>query len=138
MRDLPVVALHFTDLFESCFTGIVKLKVSAPAYAIGKVLFLRPLTGWNLSFEDIKRSILATGACDTTKHPWSRKDRCFEHSEEEGEASVNPPYVHPIVVPMCLLLYHDEPMTRQTYDKGTFILQPASSVVVSLFTLKAE
>lgn len=49
----------------------------APSLCNWKSTFLRPLTGWNLSFEDIKSSILATGACDTTKDPWSRKDRCL-------------------------------------------------------------
>lgn len=57
-------------------------EVLAAAYAIGKVPFLRPLAGWNLSFEDIKSSILATGACHSTKDPWSRKDGCVEHIKE--------------------------------------------------------
>lgn len=38
-----------------------------PSLCNWKSTFLRPLNGWNLSFEDIKRSILATGACDATK-----------------------------------------------------------------------
>lgn len=60
-----------------------------PSLCNWKSTFLRPLTGWNLSFEVIKSSILATGACDTTKDPWSRNDSCFEHNEGEGETSVN-------------------------------------------------
>lgn len=67
-----------------------KAQSLGPSLCNWKSTSLRPLTGWNLSFEDIKSSILATGACDATKDPWSRKDRCFEHNEEEGETSVNP------------------------------------------------
>lgn len=76
-------------MFKRRCTGVVQLR-PGPSLCNWKSTFLRPLTAWNLSFEDIKSSILATGACDTTKDPWSRKDRCFEHNEEEGETSVSP------------------------------------------------
>lgn len=47
-------------------------RILSPSLCNWKSTFLRPLTGWNLSFEDIKSSMLATGACDTTEDPWSR------------------------------------------------------------------
>ena len=90
-----------------------------PSLCDWKSTFLRPLTGWNLSFEDIKSSILATGACDTTKDPWSRKDKCFKHNEEEGETSVNP-LMHSThscscVFPQKPRLYHQ----NDSYEKTT-------------------
>lgn len=77
---------HFSKMLHRHHTA----QILSSSLCNWKSTFLRPLTGWNLSFEDIKSSILATGACDTTKDPWSRKDRRFEHNEEEGETSVNP------------------------------------------------
>lgn len=87
-------------------------KVSAPAYAIGKVSFSDHWLDGIFSFEDIKSSILPTGACDTTTEPWSRNDRCFEHKEEE-EISVNSLinllYSCPCVFPQkpCLCHWND-------------------------------
>lgn len=69
--------------------ALYSLKSWLQAHAVGKVPF-RPLTGWNSSFEDIKSSTLASGACNATKDLWSRKDGCFEHNEEERETSINP------------------------------------------------
>lgn len=34
-----------------------------------KSTFLRPLSGWNLSYEDIKSKDISTDACDATKAP---------------------------------------------------------------------
>lgn len=94
---------------RSCFREMlhrhrIKLKVSAPAYAIGKDL-LRPLTGWNLSFEDIKCSILANGACDATKRSMVTQG-CFEHNEERGGTSVIPLMCSPFRC-LCILLRSD-------------------------------
>lgn len=112
LSDLNVFFLSAISdpLYHHCqLDNVLEMLPRHTAQSLGTSLrdwrstFLRPLTRWNLSFEDIKYSILANGACDTNRAPWSRNDRCFEHSKEEGGTCVHPPLVCFLKSHICVI-----------------------------------